>query len=61
MELTRQDQSIGHDITAVLDGNNSKPYVLNDYYESDLDEYKKRERFAIRFREFSEGNHNPDG
>ncbi len=28
--------SIGHDISAVLDQNTNKPYLLNDYYESDL-------------------------
>lgn len=31
---------IGHDITAVLDGNQQNVLVLNDYYESDLDEYR---------------------
>ena len=31
---------IGHDITAVLDGNVSEPINLNDYYETDLDTYK---------------------
>ncbi len=30
---------IGHDITAILDGNQQNPILLNDYYESDLDEY----------------------
>ena len=30
---------IGHDITAVIDGGNSNIYVLNDYYESDIDSY----------------------
>lgn len=30
---------IGHDITAILDGNQQNPIVLNDYYESDLDQY----------------------
>lgn len=32
---------IGHDITAQLDGDNSKIYVLNDYYQADLDNYQK--------------------
>jgi len=32
--------SIGHDISAVLDGNTDKTFVLNDYYESDLDTYQ---------------------
>lgn len=31
---------IGHDITAILDGNKQDLLVLNDYYESDLDNYK---------------------
>jgi len=32
---------IGHDITAIIDGNNQDIIVLNDYYESDLDSYKE--------------------
>ena len=31
---------IGHDITAIFDGNQQNPLVLNDYYESDLDKYQ---------------------
>jgi hypothetical protein len=31
---------IGHDITAVLDGETENAIILNDYYESDLDTYK---------------------
>ncbi|TSA32118.1 MAG: hypothetical protein D4R64_16770 [Porphyromonadaceae bacterium] len=31
---------IGHDITAILDGNQQNPILLNDYYESDLDQYR---------------------
>ncbi|TAL61918.1 MAG: type IX secretion system sortase PorU [Bacteroidetes bacterium] len=48
--------SIGHDITAVLDGNNSKPIVLNDYYESDMDNYKSG---TVRYplTDLEEGNH----
>ena len=34
---------IGHDITGVLDANNSDTYVLNDYYESELDNAKAGE------------------
>lgn len=30
---------IGHDITAVIDNQNSDPYLLNDYYEADLNSY----------------------
>ena len=32
---------IGHDIIAYLDGDETKPYVLNDFYETELDNYKK--------------------
>lgn len=31
---------IGHDITAVLDGNTSEPFILNDFYQSDINTYK---------------------
>ena len=30
---------IGHDITAVIDGEYDKTIVLNDFYEADLDTY----------------------
>ena len=32
---------IGHDITAVLDGNTANPYVLNDFYEAQKDDFTK--------------------
>ena len=31
---------IGHDITAVLDGNTNEPFILNDFYESDINTFK---------------------
>ena len=31
---------IGHDITAILDGNTSEPFILNDFYESDINTFK---------------------
>ncbi len=31
---------IGHDITAVLDENTSDPFILNDFYESDINTFK---------------------
>ena len=37
---------IGHDITAVLDGNTKNPYVLNNFYEAEKDDYT---RGVIRF------------
>lgn len=33
--------SVGHDIVAILDGNTDKPYILNDFYETDLDDYSQ--------------------
>ncbi|MCK5839958.1 MAG: type IX secretion system sortase PorU, partial [Bacteroidales bacterium] len=47
---------IGHDITAILDGNTDEIKVLNEYYESDLNTYKSG---VIKFPYFglSEGTH----
>ncbi|WP_291104936.1 MULTISPECIES: type IX secretion system sortase PorU [unclassified Flavobacterium] len=40
---------IGHDIVAILDGNISSPYILNDYYQTKLDDYTKGTlRFPLR-------------
>ncbi|MDQ3552102.1 MAG: T9SS type A sorting domain-containing protein, partial [Bacteroidota bacterium] len=38
---------IDHDIIATLDGDNNKYYVLNDFYESELDNYQKG---TVRFQ-----------
>ncbi len=47
---------IGHDITAILDNNNSNPYILNDYYESDLNSYTSGSlRYA--FTNLTDGAH----
>jgi hypothetical protein len=32
---------IGHDITGILDGDETNPFVLNDYYEADEDDFTK--------------------
>lgn len=32
---------IGHDIVAILDGDEANPFILNDYYETELDNYTK--------------------
>jgi predicted secreted protein len=40
---------IGHDIVAILDGNQNNPYILNDYYQTELDDYTKGSlRFPLR-------------
>lgn len=47
---------IGHDIVAILDGNESNPYILNDYYETELDNYKKG-KLQYPFRNLAVGLH----
>ena len=32
---------IGHDIVAIIDGDETKPFVLNDYYQTEVDDYQK--------------------
>ncbi|MDV6168243.1 type IX secretion system sortase PorU [Flavobacterium sp. DG1-102-2] len=32
---------IGHDIVGVLDGDENNPYIMNDYYQTETDNYKK--------------------
>ena len=34
---------VGHNLTAIIDGNSAKPIVLNDFYESNLDTYTSGE------------------
>lgn len=47
---------IGHDIVAILDGNTEDAFVLNEYYEADLDNYQSG-RVNFPFKELSEGKH----
>lgn len=37
---------IGHDILGILDGDENNPYIMNDYYETEVDNYQKG---ALRF------------
>nr|WP_315219694.1 type IX secretion system sortase PorU [uncultured Flavobacterium sp.] len=40
---------IGHDIVAIVDGDTSNPYILNDYYQTKLDDYTNGNlRFPLR-------------
>lgn len=40
---------IGHDIVAILDGDVNNPYILNDYYQTKLDDYTTGTlRFPLR-------------
>ena len=47
---------IGHDLVAILDGDESNPYVLNDYYETELDNFRKG-KIKFPFRNLSVGLH----
>lgn len=47
---------IGHDIVAILDGDESNPYVLNDYYETENDDYTKG-KVRFPFRNLESGMH----
>ena len=33
---------IGHDLVAILDGDQANPFKLNDYYQADVDNYTQR-------------------
>jgi hypothetical protein len=47
---------IGHDITAVLDDNTQNKVVLNEYYESALDNYRKGE-VKYPYSKLADGRH----
>ncbi|MCF6130298.1 type IX secretion system sortase PorU [Flavobacterium sp. AS60] len=47
---------IGHDIVGILDGDETKPYIMNDYYQTELDDYTKG-RVYFPFRNLAPGLH----
>jgi len=47
---------IGHDIIAILDDETEKPFVLNDFYEADLNSYQKG-TIRFPFKDLKEGRH----
>lgn len=47
---------IGHDIVAVLDGNTDESFILNDYYEADLNSYQSG-KIAFPLSDLKEGRH----
>ncbi|WP_298894618.1 type IX secretion system sortase PorU [uncultured Psychroserpens sp.] len=47
---------IGHDITAIIDGDETNPFVLNDYYQADVDDYQ-RGTLSYPFRDLEPGLH----
>ncbi len=47
---------IGHDIIAIIDGDETNPFVLNDYYKANVDDYTTGE-VTYPFRDLSPGLH----
>jgi hypothetical protein len=47
---------IGHDIIATLDGETDNAFILNDYYEADLNSYQ-RGKVYFPFQDLEEGRH----
>jgi hypothetical protein len=47
---------IGHDILAILDGNTSKPIILNEYYTANLDSYQSG-TINYNFSKLDKGKH----
>ncbi len=48
--------SIGHDIVAILDGKTDAPFVLNDFYQADLNTYKSG-RVSFPMKGIEPGHH----
>ena len=47
---------IGHDLIAILDGDESNPYILNDYYQTNIDDFTKG-TLRFPFRNLAVGLH----
>ena len=47
---------IGHDMIAILDGDVNNPYILNDYYQTNLDDFTKGS-LRFPFRNLAAGLH----
>ena len=54
--LNTSGNGIGHDAKAVLNGDASNPYVLNEYFISDLDTYQSG-TIRFPFQDLEEGRH----
>ncbi len=47
---------IGHDIVAIIDGDETNPLIMNDFYESDIDDFM-RGTVTRKIRNLEEGPH----
>ena len=54
--INTSGNGIGHDITAIIDGNTANPILMNNYYEADLDTYKSG-KVQFQFVNLEEGRH----
>jgi hypothetical protein len=57
--INTSGNGVGHDITAILDGNTSEPIVLNNYYTGNVDTYQSG-RVTYEMRALEVGNHTLD-
>ncbi|MFN0049798.1 MAG: type IX secretion system sortase PorU [Cytophagales bacterium] len=48
--------SVGHEITAIIDGESNNPVILNDFYENALNTYQKG-KVNYQLSTLAEGNH----
>jgi len=47
---------IGHDITAIMDGDEANPLILNDYYETEIDDFTKG-NVKYQYKDLESGLH----
>ncbi|WP_339832684.1 type IX secretion system sortase PorU [uncultured Altibacter sp.] len=47
---------IGHDMIAILDGDEANPFVVNEYYQAEVDDFTKG-KATYRLRDLEEGLH----
>ena len=47
---------IGHDIVAIIDGDETNPFILNDYYQANVDDYTNG-KVSYAFRDLTPGLH----
>lgn len=48
--------AVDHDIVAILDGDEANPFILNDFYETELNDFTKGS-VTFKFRDLSPGQH----
>lgn len=47
---------IGHDLIAILDGDTANPFVLNEYYQANVDDFSKG-KVQFKLRDLEDGPH----